>query len=220
MAQDHGSLFAILSDGVHRFEGTIKQFTGDGIMALFSAPIAHKDHAQRACRVRAGGNPVGRAQLHGSRRSCESVLAATVAAVNIPGILTAVADRGSRIYTTDYQWTQAGVTNPFDTLSVVGDTAYLDQALDIPIRSRASRSRAQYAYFTAQKWYWARNPNDPPSVPTTTLRTIDLSAAARGSMREVSGRALPGYSATGGADSVVASISWTPRSRPSRAPNG
>ena len=39
--------FAILSDGVHRFEGTINQYTGDGIMALFGAPIAHEDHAQR-----------------------------------------------------------------------------------------------------------------------------------------------------------------------------
>jgi class 3 adenylate cyclase/tetratricopeptide (TPR) repeat protein len=41
--------FAILSDGVHRFDGTINQFTGDGIMALFGAPIAHEHHGQRAC---------------------------------------------------------------------------------------------------------------------------------------------------------------------------
>ncbi|HYC56776.1 MAG TPA: adenylate/guanylate cyclase domain-containing protein [Candidatus Binatia bacterium] len=41
--------FAILSDGIHRFEGTINNFTGDGVMALFGAPIAHEDHAQRAC---------------------------------------------------------------------------------------------------------------------------------------------------------------------------
>jgi class 3 adenylate cyclase len=41
--------FQILADGVHRFEGTINQYTGDGIMALFGAPIAHEDHAQRAC---------------------------------------------------------------------------------------------------------------------------------------------------------------------------
>jgi adenylate cyclase len=34
---------------VHRFEGTVNQYTGDGIMALFGAPIAHEDHAQRAC---------------------------------------------------------------------------------------------------------------------------------------------------------------------------
>ncbi len=41
--------FAILNDGVHQFEGTVNQYTGDGIMALFGAPIAHEDHAQRAC---------------------------------------------------------------------------------------------------------------------------------------------------------------------------
>ncbi|HJW66844.1 MAG TPA: adenylate/guanylate cyclase domain-containing protein, partial [Gaiellaceae bacterium] len=41
--------FQLLVEGVHRFEGTVVQFTGDGIMALFGAPIAHEDHAQRAC---------------------------------------------------------------------------------------------------------------------------------------------------------------------------
>ncbi len=48
----HGVLdgfFAVLAEGVHRFEGTINQYTGDGIMALFGAPIAHEDHAQRTC---------------------------------------------------------------------------------------------------------------------------------------------------------------------------
>jgi class 3 adenylate cyclase len=43
--------FAILADGIHRFEGTINQYTGDGVMALFGAPIAHEDHAQRACHA-------------------------------------------------------------------------------------------------------------------------------------------------------------------------
>src|SRR6266704_1260183 len=41
--------FQVLAEGVHRFEGTVNQYTGDGIMALFGAPIAHEDHAQRAC---------------------------------------------------------------------------------------------------------------------------------------------------------------------------
>src|SRR5262249_11359468 len=43
------SFFQILADGVHRFEGTVNQYTGDGIMAIFGAPIAHEDHARRAC---------------------------------------------------------------------------------------------------------------------------------------------------------------------------
>jgi len=41
--------FHILTEGVHRFEGTVNQYTGDGLMALFGAPIAHEDHARRAC---------------------------------------------------------------------------------------------------------------------------------------------------------------------------
>src|ERR687884_2136646 len=34
---------------VHQYEGTVNQVMGDGIMALFGAPIAHEDHAVRAC---------------------------------------------------------------------------------------------------------------------------------------------------------------------------
>lgn len=43
--------FKILMDEIHKYEGTINQFTGDGIMALFGAPVAHEDHAQRACHA-------------------------------------------------------------------------------------------------------------------------------------------------------------------------
>src|SRR2546425_7736762 len=39
----------VMMDAVHRFEGTVNQVLGDGIMALFGAPIAHEDHALRAC---------------------------------------------------------------------------------------------------------------------------------------------------------------------------
>ncbi len=38
-----------MMDAVHRYEGTVNQVMGDGIMALFGAPIAHEDHAVRAC---------------------------------------------------------------------------------------------------------------------------------------------------------------------------
>ncbi len=43
--------FEILALGIHRYEGTINQYTGDGVMALFGAPIAHEDHALRACHA-------------------------------------------------------------------------------------------------------------------------------------------------------------------------
>jgi class 3 adenylate cyclase/tetratricopeptide (TPR) repeat protein len=39
----------VMMDAVHRFEGTVNQVLGDGIMALFGAPLAHEDHAVRAC---------------------------------------------------------------------------------------------------------------------------------------------------------------------------
>src|SRR5262249_47007355 len=38
-----------MMDAVHRYDGTVNQVMGDGIMALFGAPLAHEDHAIRAC---------------------------------------------------------------------------------------------------------------------------------------------------------------------------
>src|SRR5262249_12639369 len=38
-----------MMDAVHRYEGTVNQVMGDGIMALFGAPLALEDHAVRAC---------------------------------------------------------------------------------------------------------------------------------------------------------------------------
>ncbi|HSP71421.1 MAG TPA: adenylate/guanylate cyclase domain-containing protein, partial [Gaiellaceae bacterium] len=43
--------FEVILAAVHRYEGTINQFLGDGVMALFGAPIAHEDHASRALRA-------------------------------------------------------------------------------------------------------------------------------------------------------------------------
>jgi class 3 adenylate cyclase len=46
--------FELMLDEVHRYEGTVNQFLGDGIMALFGAPIAHEDHARRAVHAALG----------------------------------------------------------------------------------------------------------------------------------------------------------------------
>jgi class 3 adenylate cyclase/tetratricopeptide (TPR) repeat protein len=46
--------FARITAEVHRFEGTINQYTGDGVMALFGAPIAHEDGPRRAVHAALG----------------------------------------------------------------------------------------------------------------------------------------------------------------------
>ncbi len=46
--------FELALGEVHRYEGTINQFLGDGFMALFGAPVAHEDHAHRAILAAAG----------------------------------------------------------------------------------------------------------------------------------------------------------------------
>ena len=51
--------FALALAEVHRYEGTINQFLGDGFMALFGAPIAHEDHARRALLAALGAAEAG-----------------------------------------------------------------------------------------------------------------------------------------------------------------
>ena len=60
--------FEVILSEVHRYEGTINQFLGDGVMALFGAPIAHEDHAQRALSaalaIQKGLKPLAADVLH------------------------------------------------------------------------------------------------------------------------------------------------------------
>jgi len=44
-----GAVIGHMMEAVHRYEGTVNHIMGDGIMALFGAPLAHEDHAVRAC---------------------------------------------------------------------------------------------------------------------------------------------------------------------------
>ena len=58
-----------MMDAVHRFEGTVNQVLGDGIMALFGAPIAHEDHALRACYAALAMQATMRAYTEEARRT-------------------------------------------------------------------------------------------------------------------------------------------------------
>ena len=66
-----------MMEAVHRYEGTVNQVMGDGIMALFGAPLAHEDHAVRACyaalrmqeRVKRYAEEVRRARRRAASRS-------------------------------------------------------------------------------------------------------------------------------------------------------
>src|SRR5262252_5257848 len=62
-----------LMAAVHRYEGTVNQVLGDGIMALFGAPIAHEDHAIRACYAALAMQDAIRRYSEGVRRThgCE-----------------------------------------------------------------------------------------------------------------------------------------------------
>ena len=54
-----------MMEAVHRYEGTVNQVMGDGIMALFGAPLAHEDHAVRACYAALRMQDVGEAVRRG-----------------------------------------------------------------------------------------------------------------------------------------------------------
>ena len=66
--------FELITAEVHRFEGTINQYTGDGVMALFGAPIAHEDRPRRAVHAALGIQHALRTSAKSCRLSAASAL--------------------------------------------------------------------------------------------------------------------------------------------------
>ena len=76
--------FQRVLDAVHRYEGTVNQFTGDGVMALFGAPIAHEDHAVRAVDAALAIQKTWRVRSHGASRARVRVRACALASTRAP----------------------------------------------------------------------------------------------------------------------------------------
>jgi len=84
---------------VHRFEGTVCRVMGDGIMALFGAPIAHEDHAVRACHAALTIQAGVRLYAETTRRQHGTVLAARVGANSGEVIVRLISDDVHADYT-------------------------------------------------------------------------------------------------------------------------
>jgi class 3 adenylate cyclase len=63
-----------MMEAVHRYQGTVSNLMGDGIMALFGAPLAHEDHAVRACYAALRMQDSVKRYADGVRRTVDSRL--------------------------------------------------------------------------------------------------------------------------------------------------
>ncbi len=162
----------LMMEAVHRYEGTVNQVMGDGIMALFGAPLAHEDHAVRACyaalrmqrRVnvyadeiqRGGGTPVQiRVGLNSGEvvvRSIGSDLHMDYTAVGQTTHLAArmeqMAKPGSALVTGDTLKLAEGFVQvrPLGTVTVKGletSTQVYELTGTVPARSRLQASAAR-----------------------------------------------------------------------------
>ncbi|NIS67903.1 MAG: zinc-ribbon domain-containing protein, partial [Proteobacteria bacterium] len=84
--------FKILMDEIHRYEGTINQFTGDGVMALFGAPVAHEDHAQRACHSALSIQKVMEEYAEKIKKDCEVDFSMRIGLNSGPVIVGSIGD--------------------------------------------------------------------------------------------------------------------------------
>ena len=99
--------FQVLADAVHHADGTVDKFTGDGIMALFGAPIAREDHAQCACR--AALEMIDGVAALAAEVSAEGIDLAVRIGINSGEVVVgSIGDEGEMEYTADRSHRRAG----------------------------------------------------------------------------------------------------------------
>ena len=161
--------FAAMLDEVRRFEGTVAQLLGDGMLALFGAPIAHEDHAIRAIRT-------GLA-LQQSLGPLQSELAAAEIDFRVRvGVHSGLVVFG-RIGT-DLEFTFQAVGDTVNTASRVQGLAEPGSVL---VSEASQRLAAGYVVFEDQGSHEVKNKAEPVHVfravrPTGSRSRVDVSA--------------------------------------------
>ena len=91
--------FDLLCEGVQEFGGTVDKFTGDGIMAVFGAPVAQEDHAQRACYAALRMGELARDYAADLRRTLGLSFATRIGINSGEVVAGEIGPEGSRDYT-------------------------------------------------------------------------------------------------------------------------
>ncbi len=113
--------FQVCADAVHHADGTVDKFTGDGIMALFGAPIAREDHAQCACR--AALEMIDAVKALAAEVSAEGIDLAVRIGINSGEVVVgSIGDEGEMEYTAIGH--TVGLAQRMETMADAG-TAYL-----------------------------------------------------------------------------------------------
>ena len=143
-----------MMEAVHRYEGTVNQVMGDGIMALFGAPLAHEDHAVRACyaalrmqetreAVRRGGAPM---RMASRSRSGSGSTPARSSCARSAAICTWTTRRSARRHTWPRGWSSwpspARSCSRADTLRLAEGYVEVKPLGPVPVKGLAEPSRS------------------------------------------------------------------------------
>ena len=191
---------------VHRYEGTVNQVMGDGIMALFGAPIAHEDHAVRGCYAALRMQEAIRALAETVRRTQGTAIQVRVGLNSGEVVVRAIGNDLHMDYTAVGQTTHLGARMEQlalpGTILISGDTARLAEGHvtvkplgPIPVRGlpapvdvyeltgvTAARSRLHAAAARGLSRFVGRDPE-----LEELHRALDLAAAGRGQVVAVVG---------------------------------
>ena len=147
-----------MMEAVHRYEGTVNQVMGDGIMALFGAPLAHEDHAVRACYAALAmqdGHAAATPRRCGAPRACAVQIRVGLNSGEV--VVRAIGNDLHMDYTAVGQTTHLAarmeqLATPGSILLTAGDAAAGRRAMCRSRRWGRCRSRAWRSRWRSSSW--------------------------------------------------------------------